>query len=283
VRRGDECKIVFERRYADDRPAGYGQILFAEYHGKRTGKKTACLFNGEYHDENGVKLQKSYLRAPLNTLRITSGYGWRIHPVLNVWKMHTGVDYGAPTGTPIYAISNGTVSFQGCGEAYGLYVCIRHDNGRYGEIYDLSISASHPNVMYIAVVGGLYPMDNDESPSGVYRSTDYGDTWERKTCGIANGSIGSVHVLSDDPNTVVVSNAGGYTSGWSAEVPAGTFFPSGWQTSCTKQNSFSPVPEQLVVRWMVNNVGYESHYFIFVYFQRVKHPPITCQFNPEQV
>jgi murein DD-endopeptidase MepM/ murein hydrolase activator NlpD len=43
--------------------------------------------------------------------------------------MHTGVDYGAPTGTPVYAIANGTVTFQGCGEAYGLYVCIRHENG----------------------------------------------------------------------------------------------------------------------------------------------------------
>ncbi len=104
---------------------------------------------------------------------------------------------------------------------------IRHDNGRYGEIYDLSISASHPNVMYIAVVGGLWPMDDNLSTSGVYKSTDYGDTWERKTCGIANGSIGSVHVLSDDPDTVLVSDAGGTTSGWSADIPAGTFFEGG--------------------------------------------------------
>ena len=69
------------------------------------------------------------MRAPLNTLRITSGYGYRIHPVLGYWKMHTGVDYGAPTGTPVYAIANGRVTFQGCGDAYGLYVCIRHENG----------------------------------------------------------------------------------------------------------------------------------------------------------
>ena len=138
IRRGDECKIVFERRYADDRPSGYGRILFASYEGKRTGRRTACLFNGDYYDEHGVELKKNYLRAPLNVLRITSGYGYRIHPVLGYWKMHTGVDYGAPTGTPVYAIANGTVTFQGCGEAYGLYVCIRHENGHESRYSHLS-------------------------------------------------------------------------------------------------------------------------------------------------
>ncbi len=129
IRRGDDCEVVFERRYADDKPSGYGRILYAAYSGKRTGTRTACLFNGEYYDQNGVELKRNYLRAPLNTLRITSGYGYRIHPVLGYWKMHTGVDYGAPLGTPVYAIANGKVTFQGCGDAYGLYVCIRHENG----------------------------------------------------------------------------------------------------------------------------------------------------------
>jgi len=141
-RKGDACKIVFERRYADDRPTGYGRILFAVYEGKRTGRKTACLFNGQYFDENGVELKRDYLRTPLNTLRITSGYGWRIHPVLNRWKFHTGVDYGAPTGTPVYAIADGTVTFQGSGEAYGLYVCVRHSNGyesRYSHLSRISV------------------------------------------------------------------------------------------------------------------------------------------------
>jgi murein DD-endopeptidase MepM/ murein hydrolase activator NlpD len=137
-RKGDVCKVVFERRHADDRAAGYGRILFAVYEGQLTGRKTACLFNGEYYDENGVELKKDYLRAPLNTLRITSGYGWRIHPVLNVPKFHTGVDYGAPTGTPVFAIAEGTVTFQGCGEAYGLYVCVRHGNGSESRYSHLS-------------------------------------------------------------------------------------------------------------------------------------------------
>ena len=147
IRKGDECKVVFERRYADDRPSGYGRILFAAYEGKRTGRRTACLFNGEYYDENGTELKRNYLRAPLNTLRITSGYGYRIHPVLGYWKMHTGVDYGAPIGTPVYAIANGKVTFQGCGDAYGLYVCIRHENGyesRYSHLSRILVKNGQP-------------------------------------------------------------------------------------------------------------------------------------------
>lgn len=137
-KKGDVCKIVFERRYADDKAAGYGRILYAVYQGKRTGRKTACLFNGEYYDEHGVELKKDYLRAPLNTLRITSGWGWRIHPVLKYPKFHYGVDYGAPTGTPVFSIADGTVSFQGCESAYGLYVCIKHGNGRESRYSHLS-------------------------------------------------------------------------------------------------------------------------------------------------
>ncbi len=155
VRRGDECKVVFEWRYADDKPAGYGRILYAVYRWKRRGTKTACLFNGQYFDANGVELKRDYLRAPLNTLRITSGYGWRIHPILNVWKFHTGVDYGAPTGTPVYAIANGTVAFQGCGDAYGLYVCIRHENGlesRYSHLSRILVKAGQ-NVKQRQTVG----------------------------------------------------------------------------------------------------------------------------------
>jgi murein DD-endopeptidase MepM/ murein hydrolase activator NlpD len=137
-KKGDLCKVVFERRYADDKAAGYGRILYAVYQGKRTGRKTACLFNGSYYDEHGVELKKDYLRAPLNTLRITSGWGWRIHPVLKYPKFHYGVDYGAPTGTPVFAISDGTVTFEGCGPAYGLYVCVRHGNGRESRYSHLS-------------------------------------------------------------------------------------------------------------------------------------------------
>ena len=127
-RKGDVCKIVFERRYADDTPAGYGRILFVLYQGKQTGRKTACLFNGQYYDEHGVELKKDYLRAPLNVLRVTSGYGWRIHPVLNIWKFHTGVDYG-PHWDPGLRHSKWSGNFPRLGRSLRPLGLRTHENG----------------------------------------------------------------------------------------------------------------------------------------------------------
>ncbi len=136
--RGDMCKILFERRYADDRPSGYGRILCAVYEGKKTGKKTAVLFNNEYYDENGLELKKNFLRSPLSVIKVTSRYGSRFHPVLRVWRKHSGVDYGAPIGTPVWAVSNGVIIFSGWHNGYGNYVCVKHENGyesRYGHLH----------------------------------------------------------------------------------------------------------------------------------------------------
>jgi len=70
-------------------------------------------------------------------VRVTSKYGSRFHPVLRVWRKHSGVDYGAPQGTPVWAISNGVVTSAGWNNGYGNYVCVKHENGyesRYGHL-----------------------------------------------------------------------------------------------------------------------------------------------------
>lgn len=141
--RGDVCKVLFERRYADDRPSGYGRILCAVYEGKKTGKKTAVLFNNEYYDAKGQELKKNFLRSPLSVIRVTSRFGRRYHPVLRVWRKHNGVDYGAAQGTPVWSISSGIVTFSGWQNGYGNYVCIRHDNGfesRYGHLHKIFVA-----------------------------------------------------------------------------------------------------------------------------------------------
>lgn len=137
---GDTCRILFERKYADDRPSGYGKVLAAVYKGKRTGRKTAFLFGDTYYNETGVELEKEFLRSPLKSLRVTSRYGKRFHPILKKWRRHNGVDYGAPTGTPVYTIATGKVVFAGWAKGYGKYVRIRHRIGgnviesRYGHL-----------------------------------------------------------------------------------------------------------------------------------------------------
>jgi len=147
-RRGDLCRILFERRYADDRPSGYGRILYAVYEFKRTGeKKTAVLFKNEYHkdeyySEKGEALRKDFLRSPLRVLRVTSGFGRRLHPILGEYRHHNGVDYAAARRTPVQCVAGGTVTFAGWRGEYGKLVCVKHDNGcesRYGHLHRIDV------------------------------------------------------------------------------------------------------------------------------------------------
>jgi len=140
---GDTCKVLFERRYADDRPSGYGRILCAVYEGKKTKRKTAVLFNGQYYDEEGTELKKNFLKSPLGVprLRVSSPYGNRIHPILGSWRHHKGVDYAAAKGTPVKCVAHGVVTSAGWHDQLGNYVCVKHDDGnesRYGHLSKIS-------------------------------------------------------------------------------------------------------------------------------------------------
>lgn len=88
----------------------------------------------EYFDENGKGMTKSLMKTPINGARLSSGFGYRKHPILGYNKLHKGVDFAAPSGTPIFAAGNGVVEFAGKNGAYGNYVRIRHD-GTYKTAY----------------------------------------------------------------------------------------------------------------------------------------------------
>jgi murein DD-endopeptidase MepM/ murein hydrolase activator NlpD len=83
----------------------------------------------DYYDELGNSAKKFLMRNPVKGGRYTSGFGDRRHPLLRYMRMHTGVDYAAPTGTPILAAGDGTVEMVGRNRGYGNYVRIRHANG----------------------------------------------------------------------------------------------------------------------------------------------------------
>ena len=82
----------------------------------------------EYFDEKGKGMTKSLMKTPINGARLSSSYGMRKHPISGYNKMHKGVDFAAPTGTPIFAAGNGIVEYAGRNGGYGKYVRIRHDN-----------------------------------------------------------------------------------------------------------------------------------------------------------
>jgi murein DD-endopeptidase MepM/ murein hydrolase activator NlpD len=88
----------------------------------------------DYYDENGRSATKSLLRTPVSGAHLTSGFGMRRHPLLGYSKMHAGIDFGAPYGTPIRAAGSGTVELAGRNGAYGIVVKLQH-NRKYETVY----------------------------------------------------------------------------------------------------------------------------------------------------
>ncbi len=88
----------------------------------------------EYYDRNGKSLRKFLLRTPVDGARISSRFGMRMHPILGYSTMHRGVDFAAPSGTPIYAAGDGRIVEEGRKGGYGNYIRIRH-NGDYSTAY----------------------------------------------------------------------------------------------------------------------------------------------------
>lgn len=133
VRNGDEFEILVEKEYVGNGFVGYGKILLARYKGY-FGEKWAFLFqNGDiedHYDTEGESLRRAIMRAPLSYTRISSRFSRRrLHPILKVWRPHYGVDYAAPSGTPVMAAGDGVVKFAGWKGDYGNYVKIQHPNG----------------------------------------------------------------------------------------------------------------------------------------------------------
>jgi murein DD-endopeptidase MepM/ murein hydrolase activator NlpD len=88
----------------------------------------------DYFDENGLSAARSLLKTPISGVKITSGFGMRRHPLLGYSKMHTGVDFGAPTGTPIRAAGNGVVDLAGRHGTYGNTIVLKHGE-KYKTLY----------------------------------------------------------------------------------------------------------------------------------------------------
>ncbi len=130
LQEGDSFRIVYERKYVQGEPFGYGRILAAELNNK-SKLYTAIGFqrgkNWEYFSTDGKAMKKAFLASPLKFSRISSGFtSRRYHPVLKGYRPHYGIDYAAPTGTPVRAIGKGTVILAGRAGGAGNAIKIQH-------------------------------------------------------------------------------------------------------------------------------------------------------------
>lgn len=140
LRRGDTFSVVYETLTADGEAIAWnesaGRLLAAEFvnngesHSAIWFESTQAGQRGAYFDPSGRNKQRSFLASPMEFSRVTSGFAMRFHPILQNWRQHAGVDYGAPMGTPVRVVSDGVVEFAGWQNGYGNVVSVKHADDR---------------------------------------------------------------------------------------------------------------------------------------------------------
>ena len=138
LRKGDTFSVEYEALAADGEPVawneGAGRLLAAQF--VNAGEAHHAVWfssadgRGAYYDVDGRSKRRAFLASPMEFSRVTSGFAMRMHPLLNTWRQHLGVDYGAPTGTPVRSVGEGIVDFAGRQNGYGNVVQIKHSNQR---------------------------------------------------------------------------------------------------------------------------------------------------------
>ena len=165
IRTGDSFEVLYEVfRDEQGNVVRYGAPLFAELN---VSGVTLPIYSytpesgfTDYFNDKGESVRKALLRTPVDGAKITSGFGMRDHPLLGYSRMHKGVDFGAPAGTPILAAGDGTIEFIGTNSGYGKYIRIRH-NSTYKTAYahmsrfasDLSVGSRVRQGQVIGYVG----------------------------------------------------------------------------------------------------------------------------------
>lgn len=138
LRKGDRFSVVYETLEGDGEPLRTGRVLSTEF--VNAGKSFQAMWfqdpsanttatsqpKGGYYNLAGESLRRAYLASPLEFSRVSSGFKMRFHPILQTWRAHLGVDYAAPTGTPVRTIGDGTVEFAGVQGGFGNVVIVKH-------------------------------------------------------------------------------------------------------------------------------------------------------------
>jgi murein DD-endopeptidase MepM/ murein hydrolase activator NlpD len=180
LQRGDSFRVAVQKLYLDGRFSGYGGIIAAELmRGERTLR--AVRFEGphglEYFHPDGLPVKKPFLRSPLKFSRISSRFTRaRLHPILKTVRPHLGVDFAAPTGTPVRSAANGVVVAAGWSGGYGNLVRVRHGRGLeslYGHLSRISVRRGQ-RVVQGELIGAVGSTGLSTAPHLDYRITQNG-------------------------------------------------------------------------------------------------------------
>jgi murein DD-endopeptidase MepM/ murein hydrolase activator NlpD len=133
LRRGDHFSVVYEAFYYDGQLVKTGRLLAAEFVNQDKAYRAVYFMNAQGHDgyynAEGQSMKRAFLKSPMPFNRISSGFSLaRLHPVLQIMRSHKGIDYAAPTGTPVRAIADSVVSFVGKQGGYGNLVVLNHQS-----------------------------------------------------------------------------------------------------------------------------------------------------------
>lgn len=135
IHAGDKFEVMYEEYKTEDGKTvpGKGNILYADLslggNNMPFTRFEDARGNADYYDNKGRSAKKPLMKTPVDGARLSSGYGMRKHPVLGYSKMHKGVDFAAPRGTPIYAAGDGVIEKIGPFSTYGNYIRLRHRTG----------------------------------------------------------------------------------------------------------------------------------------------------------
>ena len=142
LRKGDRFSVAYEMLYHEGRAVRAGRLLAAEF--VNAGRSYRAVWypsksdkdagKGGYYTPAGKNLRKAFLRSPLEFSRVSSGFGMRMHPIMQQWRAHHGIDYAAPTGTRVRAAGDGVVEFSGRHGGYGNMVVVKH-GGQFSTAY----------------------------------------------------------------------------------------------------------------------------------------------------
>jgi murein DD-endopeptidase MepM/ murein hydrolase activator NlpD len=132
---GDSFEVFYDYYYTPDgHAAKEGQISYAVM---KLGGREIALYRyqpdpsepPDYFDAHGQSAKGMLMKTPVDGARITSGFGMRFHPILGYTRMHKGVEFGVPIGTPVMAAGEGKIAFKGVQHGYGNFVLVNHGNG----------------------------------------------------------------------------------------------------------------------------------------------------------